>query len=118
MTEIPFHGNGWDTYATYVAVSASEGNMKNFSLGLEGEDLIDEYKVLYAAANLPNFLRPIVTRVLDKRRASLVAAGRSGGISAYDLQQRMADIMGMRKSWSDLYAELGGESVHVAPLST
>ena len=96
VEEIAFPGDGWETYALYVAVAASEGNMRNFSEGLEGEDLIDEYKALYAAANLPNFLRPIVTRVIDERRAALVGSGRSGGLKAYELQQKMADVVAMR----------------------
>mmetsp|Transcript_29848 Transcript_29848/g.59358 ORF Transcript_29848/g.59358 Transcript_29848/m.59358 type:complete len:612 (-) Transcript_29848:46-1881(-) len=111
VEEISFPGNGWDTYALYVAVAASEGNMRNFSEGLEGETLIDEYKALYAAANLPNFLRPIVTRVIDKRRAALVGGGRSGGLTAYELQQLMADVVAMRSKWSELYDKLGVDAI-------
>ena len=34
--------------------------MRNFKLGLEGEEFIDTYKTLYFYANLPNSVRSVV----------------------------------------------------------
>jgi fatty acid amide hydrolase len=97
-TVVPFElpSTGWDSYVLYVGLAASEGNMRNFIEGLEGEKISDGYKKLYQAANLPNFLRPLVTRLIDKRRATLVSSTRSGGLSAYELQQLMADAVELR----------------------
>ncbi|GMH88246.1 hypothetical protein TL16_g11099 [Triparma laevis f. inornata] len=115
VQEIEFPGDGWKTYQLYVALSAAEGDMKGFTLGLEGEDLIPEYVQLKQASSLPNFLRPLISRLLDKRRGSLVNNSRSGGISSYDLQQRMADVLELRKFWSKTYKELGVDAIlHVA----
>lgn len=48
--------------------------MRGFTEALEGEPLIPHYNTLYAASNLPNFLRPLASLMLDARRTSLVQA--------------------------------------------
>jgi len=87
----------------YVALNAAEGNMRGFTEALEGEALIPHYNTLYAASNLPNFLRPLVSLMLDERRASLVKAASYGGISVYDFWQRSADLIELRKKWTQAY---------------
>ena len=59
-----------------MAINAAEGNFRNFTEALEGEDLIPEYHTLYAAANLPNWLRLLVRKLIDKRRGHLLGNGR------------------------------------------
>ena len=97
--------SGWDAYVSYVALSASEGNMKSFHLGLEGETISHGYKKLLQAANLPNFLRPLVAGLLDERRSTLIKNTRSGGLTAFELQSHMADAMTMRHAWADAFQE-------------
>ena len=59
MQEIEFPGDGWRTYQLYVALSASEGDMKGFTLGLEGEDLIPEYEQVRMKPKLEAHKKPI-----------------------------------------------------------
>jgi fatty acid amide hydrolase len=68
--------DGWASYGLLVAINAAEGNMRNFVEALEGEELIPEYGTLWKASNLPNWLRPIVLQLIDKRRGHLLKSGR------------------------------------------
>jgi len=114
VNEVEFPGDGGDTYALYVALAAAEGNMRCFEEGLEGEELIKPYKVLKMASSLPNFLRPIVALVMNDRRSRLVKAGRSGGLSAYEYWERLADLNEMRSMWSERIADLNVDGfIHV-----
>ena len=79
------------------------------------QDLIPPYKILKMASSLPNFLRPLVATLMNDRRSRLVSAGRSGGISAYDYWQRMADLNAMRSAWEEKATALGVDGfLHVA----
>jgi len=49
--------------------------MKSFIEGLEGEEVVEEYNTLIRASNVPNWLRWILCKVLDKRRAHLFGSG-------------------------------------------
>ena len=63
-----------DNSKRIVALNGADGNMRQFIDALEGEKMIDSYKTLYIASNLPNILRSFVRKVVDKRRASLLGS--------------------------------------------
>lgn len=46
--------------------------MRGYVEALEGEDMIPEYNYLVQSANLPNWLRPLVRKLVDKRRAHIL----------------------------------------------
>ena len=72
--EIPT--DGWYNYGMLVGINGAEGNFKSFLEALEGEEIISEYTTLVRASNLPNWLRWILCKVLDKRRAHLLKNSR------------------------------------------
>jgi len=111
VKEIPFPGDGCQTYQLYVALVAAEGNMRGFTEGCDGEELLPEYNVLKAAANIPNFLRPIVSAFLDRRRGSLVKASRSGGLSVYKFWQLLADVTSLKKTWAETVENYGIDAI-------
>lgn len=95
----------------YVAINGAEGNMRGFIDAVEGELLIPAYRTLYAASNLPNWLRPVVSLFLDKRRSALLESVRCGGISVHDFWQRCADLVELRKLWDDTYKDANLDAV-------
>jgi len=92
---------GWDTYTLLIRLSAADGNFRGYVEGLEGEDMIEQYKTLYAASRIPNWLRPILRMIIDKRRSTLLGCTRSGGLTVHDYWQRCADLLEMRERWDD-----------------
>lgn len=105
VEEIKLPVTGWDTYKLYVALVSAEGNMRGFMEGLDGEELHPLYEKLRQAANLPNWLRPFVSRLIDERRGTLVNVTRSGGLSVYQFQQHLADLVALKKAWAELVEE-------------
>ena len=75
---VPFEmpTDGWANYGLLVGINAAEGNFKSFLEALEGEDIINEYTTLIRASGIPNWLRWILCKVLDKRRAHLLGSSR------------------------------------------
>ena len=59
-----------------VGINAAEGNFKSFIEALEGEDIVLEYTPLVRASSIPNWLRWLLCKVLDKRRALLLGSSR------------------------------------------
>ena len=102
-TCIPFSlpTNGWEIYSLLISINAADGNLRSFVEALEGEDMVDSYRPLYSAANLPNIIRPVIKQFIDKRRATLLACGRDGGISSYDFWQKCAELSIMKNKWDD-----------------
>lgn len=68
--------DGWANYGLLVSINGAEGNFKSFLEALEGEDVINEYSTLIRASSIPNWLRWILCKVLDKRRAHLLGSSR------------------------------------------
>lgn len=106
---VPFElpTNGWYNYGLLVGINAAEGNFRSYIEALEGEDIILEYTTLVRAANVPNWLRWLLVRILDERRGHLLGSSRSGGISVFELWKKTADLMDMRSAWSDAFREAG-----------
>lgn len=77
-TCVPFDmpTDGWWNYGLLVSINAAEGNFKSFLEALEGEEIINEYTTLITASGIPNWLRWILRKVLDKRRAYLLENSR------------------------------------------
>jgi len=102
-TCVPFDlpTDGWFSYGLLASINGAEGNFRNFTEALEGEPLISEYLPLVLATALPDWLRWIAIRLLDKRSAHLLGQGRSGGLKVWDLWQRTADMAEMKSKWSD-----------------
>ena len=92
--------DGWYNYGLLVALNAAEGNLKGFVDALEGEPMIDDYTLLRRAANLPNWLRPMVAAVLDERRSHLLRQTLSGGLSARELLEKMVQLVEVRQKWA------------------
>ena len=63
-------------FCRLVGINGAEGNFKSFLEALEGENIIDEYTTLVSASSIPNWLRWILRKVLDKRRAHLLGSSR------------------------------------------
>ena len=85
--------------------------MRGFIEGLEGENLMQMYNKVKRATSIPNVIRPVLEAVIDKRRASLLACTRNGGISTYDFLQRCAEAMELRKKWADAFLQLDLDAV-------
>jgi len=117
---VPFEPptNGWDTYPLFVAINAADGNFKCYEDALEGEDPIDLYKIIRNAANIPNFLRPIIQMALDKRRSKLVGECRSGGLSVRKYWEKLAELSDSRKKWEASFQSTGLDAVIHPGLAT
>lgn len=94
--------NGWKNYSLVVAVNSADGKMRSFRDGLQGEAFLPHYNTLCQAAMVPDWLRPIVSMFLDKRRAHLLSLGRLNGIGVYNLWQYTADILAMKAAWAEM----------------
>ena len=103
--------DGWHNYGLLVGINAAEGNFKSFLEALEGEEVIDEYKPLIQASSIPNWLRWMLCRVLDKRRAHLLGSSRNGGISVFDLWKTTADLLALRSKWSEAVRKAGVDAI-------
>lgn len=97
--------DGWYNYGLVAAINAAEGNFRSFVDALEGEQIVPEYNALLLASNLPNLLRPLVLRLLEPRRAHLLAQTRSGGLTVMELWQKTAELAEMRSKWSNGMSE-------------
>ncbi|CAB9507550.1 Glutamyl-tRNA(Gln) amidotransferase subunit A [Seminavis robusta] len=103
--------DGWHNYGLLVGINSAEGNFKSFLEALEGEECINEYSTLIRASNIPDWLRWILVRVLDKRRAHLLGSTRNGGISVFELWKRTAELLSLRSAWSDAVREAGVDAL-------
>mgnify|MGYP003497626818 FL=1 len=101
MSKFELPTEGWAKYRLMASIISSEGNLRSFVEALEGEKMIADYRKLYLAMNVPNWVRPLLVLFLDKRRASLLKTSCSGGISAYEVWQLMAVLTEMRRKWAD-----------------
>eukprot|EP00002_Diphylleia_rotans_P030355 TRINITY_DN622_c0_g1_i1.p1 TRINITY_DN622_c0_g1~~TRINITY_DN622_c0_g1_i1.p1 ORF type:complete len:599 (-),score=128.60 TRINITY_DN622_c0_g1_i1:144-1940(-) len=79
----------------YYAAMSSDGGMRNFVEGLQGEALHESYRLLYFMANLPTWARSTMTKLLsmanNPRAAALNKAG--GAKTAYELQEITAELL-------------------------
>lgn len=84
-TLVPFElpVDGWETNRLLFGINASDGNMRCYMDGLEGEEIVDQFKFLNNIASLPNFVRFFLKKVLDKRRSFLL--GCAGELLRSDL---------------------------------
>lgn len=100
--------DGWFSYGLLAAIDVAEGNCRSYVEALEGEEHIAEYNLLLRAATMPNWIRWLILRsgFLDDRIAHLFRQTVSGGISAYELWQKMADLQEMRRKWSSAMRDL------------
>ena len=53
-----------DYVKAYYGALSSDGNLKSFMSGLEGEALIKEYSQIKFLANVPRFVRPLLSAIL------------------------------------------------------
>jgi fatty acid amide hydrolase len=104
---------GWYKYALLIAINSAEGHMKSYVDALEGEEFWSQYTFLYAAANLPNFIRSVIHafRLLDERRRHLIRQARYGGASAWDYGQMTADLLQVQQLWSDAFVHAGMDAL-------
>lgn len=91
--------NGWDSYCLLVALNAGDGSFKAFLDALEGEPVVDEYATLIMAGKLPDFLRWIAVRLLDRRRSALLQQSRARGLSVREYWEKTADLASYRSQW-------------------
>ena len=89
----------------YVGLMGADGNMNGFLKGLDGEALLPTYSKLKQASDIPNFLRPLVVQLLDKRRGTLVKGIRSGGLTARKHINLLTSLMTLRKEWNKAFQE-------------
>lgn len=73
--------------------------------------MINEYDALKTASNLPNFLRRFISYIVDARRGSLINNTKNGGLSAYEMQSKMADVIEMRLLWLNKFKEYNVDAV-------
>jgi fatty acid amide hydrolase len=102
-TCVPFQlpTDGWASFGLLAAINSAEGSFRNFTEGLEGEPVIDEYVPIVVASQIPDWLRWIVIQLIDKRRGHLLGQGRASGLTVWELWQRTAEMVEMRSKWSD-----------------
>jgi len=110
---IPFKPptNGWTHNRLFVGITASEGNLRGYRNGLEGEIMIPEYAPLVGIAALPNFIRPLAKMVLPKRVGYLLGLGRNGGRKAFEVWDLAADLITMKQQWSDAINNSGVDAL-------
>jgi fatty acid amide hydrolase len=107
-TCIPFEfpTDGWFTFGLLSAINGADG-FQSFLDALEGEPVIAEYGPIVVATYIPDWLRWIVVKLIDKRRGHLLKQGRAGGVSVWELWQRTAELKEMRNKWSDAMRDQG-----------
>jgi fatty acid amide hydrolase len=93
--------DGWDSYCLLVALNSGDGSFKTFLDALDGEPVVDEYATLIMAAKLPDFLRWIVVRFLDRRRSTLLQQTRAGGLTVREYWEKTADLTSYRTQWAE-----------------
>jgi hypothetical protein len=59
-----------------VSINGAEGNFRSYKEALEDETIIPEYNTLVTASDMPNWLRWIARKVIDKRRGHLLSCTR------------------------------------------
>eukprot|EP00054_Salpingoeca_dolichothecata_P009122 m.51636 g.51636 ORF g.51636 m.51636 type:complete len:611 (-) comp18177_c0_seq1:64-1896(-) len=92
-----------ETCRLYYSLQAAEGNMFSYIQGLQGENLAPNYSVLRRYTDIPNFIRPLLSKVLaltgEVRRSLLVKWTRNGGLSARQYWALVADLFDFREKW-------------------
>jgi len=103
--------NGWEVYLQLLSLNGADGNFRCYMDALEGEKLNKNYRTLYGAANLPNFLRPFLRKILDKRRGCMINCLRSGGLSVHEYWDKISDLQSFVDKWEKGFADAGIEAV-------
>jgi fatty acid amide hydrolase len=88
------------------AINGADG-FQSFLEALEGEPVIAEYGPIVMATHIPDWLRWIAIKLIDKRRGHLLGQSRAGGVSVWELWQRTAELKEMRGKWSDAKRDQG-----------
>eukprot|EP00668_Euglena_longa_P016211 GGOE01020434.1.p1 GENE.GGOE01020434.1~~GGOE01020434.1.p1 ORF type:complete len:524 (-),score=66.08 GGOE01020434.1:113-1684(-) len=94
---VPFPVDFYDVIISYLSILSSDGKLRGFTDGLEGEKLLPSYRFLLFMASLPNWVRPLlsgVLRLLGQRRMADVVV-RVGAKSTYDHWE----VVGERNLW-------------------
>jgi fatty acid amide hydrolase len=107
-TCVPFQlpTDGWFTFGLLSAINGADG-FRSFMEALEGEPVIAEYGPIVMATHIPDWLRWIAIKLIDKRRGHLLGQGRAGGVSVWELWQRTAELKEMREKWSQAMRDQG-----------
>ena len=71
----------------YAAIMTAEGGMKALLDCLNGEEPVQEYKLMIVGSKLPSFLRKVVVKVMhlikEKRLGNLIAVGGAKTVVEY-----------------------------------
>lgn len=98
--EMQLPADGWDSYVLLCAINGADGSFKQFVDALEGEEIMDSYKPLVLATQIPEILRWILVRILDHRRSTLLQQGRVSGLSVREFWEKTADLSELRTKWA------------------
>ncbi|GAB5357558.1 hypothetical protein AAMO2058_000384500 [Amorphochlora amoebiformis] len=102
----------------FVKCMSAEGGMRGFIEGLEGEKLHPTYSFIYHMANLPGWVRPIVSTamgLLGKARvAKLVKEARAR--TTYDYWGAVGELDFNKKQLIKLWTEMGLDAMICAPI--
>jgi fatty acid amide hydrolase len=107
-TCVPFQlpTDGWLNFGLLSAINGADG-YQSFIEALEGEPSIAEYGPLILATWLPNWLRWLLMKLIDKRSAYVLGQGSAGGITVWELWQRTAELTAMKSKWSEAMSDQG-----------
>lgn len=98
--ELELPVGGFESYCLLVALNAGDGSFKAFLDALEGEQPVDEYKPIILASKLPDAMRWILVRLLDKRRSTLLQQTRASGLSVREYWEKTADLTDFKAKWA------------------
>ncbi len=87
----------------YLAILSAEGNMRGFIDGLDGEALHPVYMSMYSMANMPGFIRPIMSAILravgETRSANVLS-----NVAPKSAAQHWDDVAKWKKYCADFAA--------------
>ena len=107
-TVVPFDPpQGYRAAMTFYGLMSSDGRMRSFIEGLEGENLHSSYAKLHTLSRIPTAVKSLLCPVLrvagQKRPADLMAV--AGAKSAYDFWQCVADRKEIQQAWMQAIAD-------------
>lgn len=106
---------GSDMIRAYFQAMGADGNWYSLLRALEGEELHDSYKSLQAFTKLPNFLRPLVKKMLElcgeHRKALLLGAIKNGGLTVREYWEIVSDVNAIKAAYSDIFSRQGYDAL-------
>jgi hypothetical protein len=98
-----------DAFGLFAKILGADGTMHFQRQGLEGEDLLDDYRLQYNLSRIPDmmrfFLAPLIKMILGERMARMLTTLRTN-MSAREYWDTLADRTIYKKKFERVYVFL------------